>query len=103
MVLTAGKAVRFYGSPDCLHWEYLSEFGHDRGSHVGPWECPDLFPLRVEGSKEIKWVLLASVVNFTETPDIKSRYGDPVFYRRFRRKTFYQRTNRYAVDRLRQG
>ena len=69
MVLTAGKAVRFYGSPDCLHWEYLSEFGHDRGSHVGPWECPDLFPLRVEGSKEIKWVLLASVVNFTETPD----------------------------------
>ena len=29
--------------------------------------------------------------------------ADPVFYRRFRRRTFYQRTNRYVVDRLRQG
>ena len=69
MIVTAGKEVQLYASENCLQWSYLSAFGSDRGSHIGPWECPDLFPLRVQGSGETKWVLLASVVNFTDSPD----------------------------------
>ena len=68
MVLTAGRTVRFYSSPNCITWSYLSEFGADVGSHVGPWECPDLFPLQVQGTGQTKWVLLTSVVDFTDRP-----------------------------------
>ena len=53
--------VRFYGSPDLKTWRYLSEFGHDKGSQDGNWECPDLIEMPVEGSEEKKWVLLVSV------------------------------------------
>lgn len=69
MALSGGAVIQFYASKDCLSWDYLSEFGKDMGSHVGPWECPDLFPVKVEGSNQIKWVLLVSVVDFTDTPN----------------------------------
>ncbi|NNK72256.1 MAG: glycoside hydrolase family 32 protein, partial [Flavobacteriaceae bacterium] len=29
--------------------------------HGGVWECPDLFPMRVTGSEETKWVLIQSL------------------------------------------
>jgi len=40
------KAV-FYSSPGLKQWTYLSEFG-PVNAQFGAWECPDLFPLRVD-------------------------------------------------------
>jgi len=51
--------VQFYGSKDLLHWNYLSEFGH-QGDVDMIWECPSLMELPVEGSKDTKWVFAVS-------------------------------------------
>jgi fructan beta-fructosidase len=53
--------VAFYQSEDLKQWELLSEFTNKNGTD-GVWECPDLFPLTVDGdSSKIKWVLFVSV------------------------------------------
>lgn len=58
------KRVRFYGSPDLKRWEKLSTFG-PAGAPVdrkANWECPDLFPLPIEGEPgKTKWVLHAGM------------------------------------------
>lgn len=61
MVLAAADRVRLYTSENLRDWTPASEFGADLGAHGGVWECPDLFPLRIEGSSETKWVLLLSI------------------------------------------
>lgn len=61
MVLAAGDRVFFYSSKDLKNWSYLSDFGNGIGGHGGVWECPDFFPMAVEGSDEYKWVLLLSI------------------------------------------
>ena len=61
MVLAAGDRVRIYTSRTLREWTLASEFGADRGAHGGVWECPDLFPIRIEGTGETRWVLLASI------------------------------------------
>jgi len=61
MVLATGQTISFYTSTNLIDWEFESEFGDDHGSHDGVWECPDLFKLSVEDSKEEKWVLLVSI------------------------------------------
>jgi sucrose-6-phosphate hydrolase SacC (GH32 family) len=49
--------VRFFASPDLKKWETLSDFG-PAGATGGVWECPDLFPLTVEGEPaNTRWVL----------------------------------------------
>jgi fructan beta-fructosidase len=49
--------VRFFGSRDLKTWETLSDFG-PAGATGGVWECPDLFPLPVDGNPQnIRWVL----------------------------------------------
>ncbi|SDG27962.1 fructan beta-fructosidase [Fontibacillus panacisegetis] len=62
MILACGQTVCLYHSPDLKSWTFGSEFGTGIGFHGGVWECPDLFPLNVDGdpSKE-KWVMLVSV------------------------------------------
>lgn len=53
--------VSFYQSKDLKQWELLSEFTNKNGTD-GVWECPDLFPLAVDGDPtKIKWVLFISV------------------------------------------
>ena len=53
--------VSFYQSQDLKQWELLSEFTNKNGTD-GVWECPDLFPLPVDGNAtKIKWVLFVSV------------------------------------------
>ncbi|HYE30946.1 MAG TPA: GH32 C-terminal domain-containing protein [Methylomirabilota bacterium] len=54
------RKVRFYSSPNLKEWTHLSDFG-PAGSTEGIWECPDLFPLRVEGGRGEKWVLIVNV------------------------------------------
>jgi fructan beta-fructosidase len=56
-VLADQHKVRFFASPDLKGWEMLSDFG-PAGATGGVWECPDLFPLPVDGMPgEVRWVL----------------------------------------------
>jgi sucrose-6-phosphate hydrolase SacC (GH32 family) len=56
-VLADRHVVRFFGSPDLKTWQTLSDFG-PAGATGGVWECPDLFPLAVDGRPgEVRWVL----------------------------------------------
>jgi fructan beta-fructosidase len=60
-VLSNQHEVRLFNSPDLVHWTALSDFG-PAGAVGGAWECPDLFPLRVENSVgETKWVLSVNI------------------------------------------
>jgi len=61
VALAAETKVRFYASPDLKHWTQLSDFG-PAGATDGVWECPDMFPLPVNGNpKRTKWVLKVDV------------------------------------------
>lgn len=61
MALAVKDHAEFYASPDLINWSKLSEFGKTSGAHGGVWECPDLFPLKVEGTNIQKWMLLISI------------------------------------------
>ena len=70
VALSTEKKIRFFASPDLKEWIALSDFGPG-GSTAGVWECPDLFPLAIEGesvgnpaaSRRLreKWVLIVNV------------------------------------------
>lgn len=51
--------VQLYTSPNLKDWKLMSEFGN-AGNVAKIWECPDLFPITVEGTNETKWVLSLS-------------------------------------------
>jgi sucrose-6-phosphate hydrolase SacC (GH32 family) len=56
-VLADQHKVRLFASRDLKSWETLSDFG-PAGATGGVWECPDLFPLPVNGqASEVRWVL----------------------------------------------
>lgn len=74
MVVSVDNRVRFYTSPDLKTWQMASEFGADQGSHAAVWECPDLFELPVEGSKETRWVLALSIGNNKTTRGSTAQY-----------------------------
>ncbi len=61
MTLAAGDHLSFFSSKDLIHWNELSEFGKDIGAHGGVWECPDLFPMTIQGTDKVKWILLVSI------------------------------------------
>lgn len=61
VVLPKERKVSFYSSKDLKNWAHLSDFG-PIGAVDGDWECPDLFPLFVDGDEnKAKWVLLISI------------------------------------------
>jgi fructan beta-fructosidase len=61
VVLPKERKVSFYSSKDLKNWAHLSDFG-PVGATDGDWECPDLFPLFVDGDESrTKWVLLISI------------------------------------------
>jgi fructan beta-fructosidase len=51
--------VRFYASKNLKEWTHLSDFG-PAGAQKEIWECPDLFPLKIEGTRQKKWVLIVN-------------------------------------------
>ena len=53
------KEILFLSSPDLKEWTVESAFGKGEGAQDGVWECPDLFPLEINGKK--KWVLLVNL------------------------------------------
>ncbi|MEU8911259.1 GH32 C-terminal domain-containing protein [Streptomyces mirabilis] len=59
--MSAEHKVRFYSSKNLKDWKLQSEFG-PAGATGGVWECPDLFPLAVDGDKKkTKWVLVVNI------------------------------------------
>ena len=63
MTLAAQDHIRFYSSPDLKEWSLESEFGKELGAHGGVWECPDLFPLKVEATDQELWILIVIVLD----------------------------------------
>jgi fructan beta-fructosidase len=61
LIMAVYDRVYIYSSPNTKEWTFESEFGMGIGSHEGVWECPDLFPLKVEGTDITKWVMLVSI------------------------------------------
>jgi levanase len=64
-VMTAVEAtdhkVLLYKSTNLKEWTALSEFGPANATG-GLWECPDLFPLAVDGDpNNVKWVMVVNV------------------------------------------
>jgi len=59
VALARESKVHFYASPDLKQWKYVGEFG-GVGAMGGLWECPDLFPLAIEGGGT-KWVLIVNI------------------------------------------
>lgn len=64
-VMTAVEAtdhkVHLYKSTDLKDWTALSEFGPANATG-GLWECPDLFPLAVDGDpNNVKWVMVVNI------------------------------------------
>jgi levanase/fructan beta-fructosidase len=87
-VMAAVKAhehlVCFYSSHDLKKWEPLSEFGKV-GATGGQWECPDIFPLAIDG--EEVWVLIVSI----SPGGIKNTSGTQYFIGDFDGTTFSPR------------
>jgi len=61
LIMAVNDRVHLYSSPDLKRWTFESEFGTTSGAHGGVWECPDLFPLKIEGTDVTKWVMLVSI------------------------------------------
>jgi fructan beta-fructosidase len=59
MTLATKDRITFYSSPNLKQWTKESEFGEKLGAHGGVWECPDLFPLELDGKNH--WILLVSI------------------------------------------
>jgi len=59
MILAVNDHVAILTSSNLINWTAVSEFGVGQGIHWGVWECPDLFPLMVDG--QTKWVLTNSM------------------------------------------
>lgn len=59
VALAAGDHVEFFASSDLIHWTQTGSFGPEGNFSEGVWECPDLFPLALDG-REI-WVLVVSM------------------------------------------
>lgn len=57
MVLAVKNRIEFYASPNLMDWTYQSKYENDK-ILKGVWECPDLFPYRINGID--KWVLTVS-------------------------------------------
>jgi fructan beta-fructosidase len=59
MTLATKDRITFYSSPNFKDWTKESEFGEKQGAHGGVWECPDLFPLTLNG--KTYWVLIVNI------------------------------------------
>lgn len=69
--------VVLYASQDLKAWAQLSEF-HAPEAAPGVWECPDLFPLRLDGDpNRIRWVLKVNcTLGPEEIPSTRHFLGD---------------------------
>jgi beta-fructofuranosidase/levanase len=76
VALSDQHKVSFYSSPDLEHWTHLSDFG-PAGATGGAWECPDLFPLAVDGDPgRTKWVLAVGTQSIAGGTGVQYFVGD---------------------------
>jgi fructan beta-fructosidase len=55
------RKIAIYRSPNLKDWTHLSDFGPANAT-AGVWECPDLFPLAVDGKRrKTKWVMIVNL------------------------------------------
>ena len=87
LVLAAYDRVKFYASPNLIDWEFLSDFGIEGDQRL--WECPDLFPMRIEGTDDYKWVLIVSIQKNAPNEGTATSY----FIGEFDGKTFESEVN----------
>lgn len=59
MIVSADKNMRFYKSTNLKNWTYISEFGKGWGAQPNQFECPDFFPLTIDGKQ--KWVMIVNI------------------------------------------
>ena len=59
LVLAAYDRVKLYSSPNLIDWKFTSDFAIEGDNRL--WECPDLFPMKVQETGETKWVLIVSI------------------------------------------
>jgi sucrose-6-phosphate hydrolase SacC (GH32 family) len=74
MALAVGDGVWLYTSDDLRRWEPASRFHPESGPPSGVWECPDLFPLVVEGTECRRWVLVCGVSEHAPAGGSGTRY-----------------------------
>jgi sucrose-6-phosphate hydrolase SacC (GH32 family) len=60
VALPRAHQVLIYSSPDLKNWTQVSTFG-PAGIDGYQWECPNLFPVPVQGTSQTKWVLMVGV------------------------------------------
>ncbi|MGO4298956.1 GH32 C-terminal domain-containing protein [Leifsonia sp. RAF41] len=66
VALSDQHKIAVYGSSNLTEWTEKSEFGPD-GVTSAVWECPDLFPLQLDGKADsTKWVLSVNVAGKAE-------------------------------------
>ena len=93
-VLSDRHQVALFSSADLKHWTHLSEFG-PAGATDGAWECPDLFPLRVNGNAaNLRWVLKVDVIRSA----IAAGSGAQYFIGRFDGTEFHAETDARWLD-----
>ena len=90
VVMSVEHKVRLYSSKNLKDWTLMSDFG-PANAVGGVWECPDLFPLAVDGDPtKTKWVM---VVNLNPG-GIQGGSGWAVLRRRLRRHALQRRRQR---------
>lgn len=55
LCVVAGGRGRLFSSDNLIDWKHEQDFTYPDGSELHS-ECPDLFPLTIEGTNEVKWV-----------------------------------------------
>jgi fructan beta-fructosidase len=60
VALPRAHQVLIYSSADLIHWTQVSTFG-PAGIDGYQWECPNLFPVPVQGTNQTKWVLMVGI------------------------------------------
>lgn len=72
MALAEGSKIGFYTSPDLKQWDYSSSF---ETSGLGVLECPDLFPMAVDGDpSNIRWILMVGANGSAENMTTGTAY-----------------------------
>ena len=62
MIVSADKNMRFYQSKNLKKWTYVSQWGEGFGAQPNQFECPDFFPLAVDGDPaNKKYVMIVNV------------------------------------------
>ena len=62
MIVSADKNMRFYQSKNLKQWKYVSQWGEGFGAQPNQFECPDFFPLPVDGDPaKQKYVMIVNI------------------------------------------